>query len=56
MGTLVVLSRCCGGTVSVINEITNPTSKDRCKDGGWMNYPQFKNQGQYVAHVDPYCG
>jgi len=38
--------------VSVINENTNPTSKDQCKDGGWMNYPRFKNQGQCVAHVD----
>ena len=22
--------------------------KDQCKDGGWPNYPQFKNQGECV--------
>ena len=29
-----------------------PTSKELCKDGGWRNYPQFKNQGQCVAFVN----
>ena len=30
-----------------------PTSKDQCKDhGGWMNYPQFKNEGDCVSFVD----
>ena len=28
-----------------------PTSKAQCKNGGWRNYPQFKNQGQCVAFV-----
>jgi DNA-binding beta-propeller fold protein YncE len=28
-----------------------PTSKDQCKDGGWRNFPQFKNQGDCVSHV-----
>src|SRR5205823_5299008 len=28
-----------------------PTSKDQCKNGGWQNYPQFKNQGQCVSFV-----
>jgi hypothetical protein len=29
-----------------------PTSKDQCKDGGWQNFPQFKNQGQCVSFVE----
>ena len=28
-----------------------PTSKEQCKNGGWRNYPQFKNEGQCVASV-----
>jgi hypothetical protein len=28
-----------------------PTSKDQCKDGGWRNFPQFKNQGDCVSFV-----
>ena len=28
-----------------------PTSKEQCKDGGWMNFPQFKNQGDCVSFV-----
>lgn len=30
----------------------SPTAKDQCKDGGWMDYPQFKNQGQCVAYTN----
>ena len=29
-----------------------PTSKDQCKDGGWQNYPQFKNQGECASYVE----
>ncbi len=29
-----------------------PTSKEQCKDGGWRNYPQFKNQGQCEKFVN----
>jgi uncharacterized delta-60 repeat protein len=29
-----------------------PTSKDQCKNGGWHNFPQFKNQGQCIAFVN----
>jgi DNA-binding beta-propeller fold protein YncE len=29
-----------------------PTSKDQCKNGGWRNFPQFRNQGQCVAFVE----
>jgi DNA-binding beta-propeller fold protein YncE len=28
-----------------------PTSKAQCTNGGWRNFPQFKNQGQCVAFV-----
>ena len=29
-----------------------PASKDQCKNGGWRNFPQFKNQGQCIAFVN----
>jgi uncharacterized membrane protein len=29
-----------------------PTTKEQCKNGGWMNYPQFKNQGDCVSFVN----
>ena len=29
-----------------------PSSKDQCRNGGWRNYPQFKNVGQCVAFVN----
>jgi hypothetical protein len=28
------------------------TSKDQCRDGGWRNFPPFKNQGQCIAFVN----
>jgi hypothetical protein len=28
-----------------------PTSKDQCKNGGWRNFPGFKNEGLCVAFV-----
>jgi hypothetical protein len=28
-----------------------PTSKEQCKNGGWRNFPQFKNQGGCIAFV-----
>ena len=28
-----------------------PTSKAQCKNGGWKNFPQFKNQGDCVSFV-----
>jgi hypothetical protein len=30
---------------------TLPTSKDQCKNGGWRNFPGFKNQGDCVSFV-----
>ena len=34
--------------------VGSPTSKDQCKDDGWMTYtnPTFKNQGQCVSYVE----
>jgi hypothetical protein len=29
-----------------------PTSKAQCKNNGFKNYPQFKNQGECVNYVD----
>jgi hypothetical protein len=28
-----------------------PSSKEQCKNGGWRNYPGFKNQGDCVSFV-----
>jgi len=28
-----------------------PTSKDQCRNGGWRNLPQFKNQGDCTSFV-----
>ena len=40
------------GDVTVTDAPALPTSKDQCKNGGWRNYPQFKNQGRCVAFVN----
>ena len=29
-----------------------PTSKEQCKNGGWRNFPQFKNEGLCIAFVN----
>jgi hypothetical protein len=29
-----------------------PTAKSQCDNGGWRNYPQFKNQGDCVSFVE----
>jgi len=31
---------------------TTPLTKDDCKDGGWMNFPQFENQGDCIKFVN----
>ena len=42
-----------GGDIRVVDaQPPAPTSKDQCKNGGWLNFPQFKNQGQCVAFVN----
>jgi hypothetical protein len=28
-----------------------PTSKDQCKNGGWRNFPGFKNEGDCISFV-----
>ncbi len=40
------------GRAVVLDTPTLPTSKEQCKNGGWRNFPQFKNQGQCVAFVE----
>jgi hypothetical protein len=40
-----------GGRAVVFDAPLLPTSKDQCKDGGWLNFPQFKNQGNCVSFV-----
>jgi hypothetical protein len=37
----------------VVGDSAKPTSKDDCKNGGWMDFqdPSFKNQGQCVSYV-----
>jgi len=39
------------GDVVVADAPPLPTSKDQCKNGGWRNYPGFKNQGDCVSFV-----
>ena len=29
-----------------------PTSKEQCKNDGWRNFPQFKNEGQCITFVN----
>ncbi len=36
--------------------LIEPTSLAQCKNGGYENFPQFKNQGQCVAYVEPHGG
>jgi hypothetical protein len=40
------------GRATVFDAPVLPTSKDQCKDGGWRNYPRFKNQGDCVSFVE----
>lgn len=37
----------------VVGDSVKPTSKDDCKNGGWMTFqdPSFKNQGECVSYV-----
>jgi hypothetical protein len=39
------------GSIVVIDAQPFPTSKDQCKNGGWRNFPGFKNQGDCVSFV-----
>jgi hypothetical protein len=39
------------GEIRVVDAQPFPTSKDQCKNGGWRNYPGFKNQGDCVTFI-----
>jgi hypothetical protein len=39
------------GRAVVFDAPVLPTTKAQCKNGGWQNYQQFKNQGQCVVFV-----
>jgi hypothetical protein len=40
------------GDLTVIDSSPLPTSRNQCNNGGWRNYPGFKNQGQCIAFVE----
>jgi hypothetical protein len=40
-----------GGDIVVTDAQPFPTAKDQCKNGGWRNFPGFKNQGDCVSFV-----
>jgi DNA-binding beta-propeller fold protein YncE len=40
------------GVVAVRPAPQVPTSKEQCKNGGWRNFPQFKNEGQCITFVN----
>ena len=39
------------GRAVVFDAPPSPTSKGQCMDGGWQNFPKFKNQGDCVSFV-----
>jgi hypothetical protein len=39
------------GRAVVFDAPVLPTSKEQCKNGGWRNFSQFKNQGDCVSFV-----
>jgi hypothetical protein len=39
------------GDITVHDAVPLPTSKDQCKNGGWLDFPDFKNQGECVSFV-----
>jgi hypothetical protein len=39
------------GDIVVADAPALPTSKAECKNGGWRNHPNFKNQGDCVSFV-----
>jgi hypothetical protein len=41
-----------GGDITVVDAPLRPTSKDQCKNSGWRDFPEFKNQGQCIAFVE----
>lgn len=41
---------------NVVVQLSMPTTKDQCSNGGWENYPQFTNQGQCIKYVNENSG
>jgi hypothetical protein len=39
------------GDIVVVDAQPLPASKEQCKNGGWRNFPGFKNQGDCVSFV-----
>jgi hypothetical protein len=39
------------GDITVVDAPPLPTSKDQCKNGGWRDFADFKNQGDCVSWV-----
>ena len=39
-------------THSLFVDCSQPALEEDCKNGGWRNFPQFKNQGQCIAFVN----
>jgi hypothetical protein len=39
------------GRAVVFDAPVEPAFKEECKQGGWRNFPQFKNQGECVSSV-----
>jgi 6-phosphogluconolactonase len=37
--------------IAITSPPREPTSKEQCKNGGWRNFPDFKNQGDCVRFV-----
>jgi hypothetical protein len=40
-----------GGTQQLVATCSFATTKSECKNGGWRNFPAFKNQGDCVSFV-----
>ena len=40
------------GDIVVRDAPAVPTTKEQCRNGGWRNFPGFRNQGQCVAFVE----
>jgi hypothetical protein len=39
------------GDITVHDAVPFPTSKEQCRNGGWRNFPGFKNEGDRIAFV-----
>jgi hypothetical protein len=41
------------GDISIVDAPARPTTKEQCKEGGWRNFPGFKNQGDCIRSLTP---